>query len=159
SRQRVTMASSSRTQPWHAHPCGQFQLFRLQASCTVVGKDELGGTCVAFALAQCRGSNQRWPAVCVGMVGLWLAARAPMAAYAQSGYPDRPVRVIVPYGPGGVADVTMRIIAQRLSEKLGQQFVVENRPGAGGIVAAQAGISAPPDGYTLSLTGNYNAIS
>ena len=98
--------------------------------------------------------------MCVGIVVFWLSAfLAPIAAQAQSGYPDHPVRIIVPYGPGGVADVTTRIIAQRLSEKLGQQFVVENRPGAGGIVAAQAGISAPPDGYTLSLTGNYNAIS
>ena len=98
--------------------------------------------------------------MCVGIVVFWLSAfLAPIAAQAQSGYPDHPVRIIVPYGPGGVADVTTRIIAQRLSEKLGQQFVVENRPGAGGIVAAQAGLSAPPDGFTLSLTGNYNAIS
>src|SRR5262249_10928930 len=96
----------------------------------------------------------------VGIIVLWLSALlAPIAAHAQSGYPDRPVRILVPYGPGGVADVTTRIIAQRLSEKLGQQFVVENRPGAGGIGAAQAGIYATPDGYTLSLTGNYNAIS
>ena len=96
----------------------------------------------------------------VAIVVCWLSALlAPWAAHAQSGYPDHPVRIIVPYGPGGVADVTVRIVAQRLSEKLGQQFVVDNRPGAGGIVAAQAGISAPADGYTLSLTGNYNAIS
>ena len=80
-------------------------------------------------------------------------------ARAQSGYPDRPVRIIVPYGPGGVADVTMRIVAQKLSERLGQQFIVENRPGAGAIIAAQAGLSAPPDGYTLSMTGNNHAIS
>ncbi len=80
-------------------------------------------------------------------------------AWAQSGYPDRPVRIIVPYGPGGVADVTMRIVAHKLSERLGQQFIVENRPGAGAIIAAQAGLSAPPDGYTLSMTGNNHAIS
>ncbi len=98
--------------------------------------------------------------MCAGIIGLWLSALlAPVVAHAQSHYPDHPVRIIVPYGPGGVADVTTRIIAQRLNERLGQQFVVENRPGAGGIVAAQAGISAPADGYTLSLTGNYNAIS
>jgi tripartite-type tricarboxylate transporter receptor subunit TctC len=115
---------------------------------------------VALAPAQCRGSNQRWPTICVGIVVCWLSTLlALLPAHAQSGYPDRPVRILVPYGPGGVADVTMRIVAQRLSERLGQQFVVENRPGAGGIIAAQAGISAPPDGYTLSLTGNYNAIS
>src|ERR1700742_1951890 len=130
-------------QLWHAHRRGQFQLFRPEASCTVVGKIEgsPGGTCVAHSLAQCRGSDRRWQATCAGIVGLWLSVLlAPIAAQAQSGYPDRPVRILVPYGPGGVADVTTRIIAQRLSEKLGQQFVVENRPGAGGIVAAQAGI-------------------
>jgi tripartite-type tricarboxylate transporter receptor subunit TctC len=78
---------------------------------------------------------------------------------AEPGYPNRPVRIIVPYGPGGVADTTMRIIAERLSFKLGQQFIVDNRPGAGGIVAAEATASAPPDGYVLELTGNGTAIS
>jgi tripartite-type tricarboxylate transporter receptor subunit TctC len=84
---------------------------------------------------------------------------AARSAHAEGAYPERPVRIIVPYGPGGVADVTTRIIAQRLSERLTQQFIVENRPGAGGIVAVQAGLSGAPDGYTLSLTGNNNAIS
>jgi tripartite-type tricarboxylate transporter receptor subunit TctC len=78
---------------------------------------------------------------------------------AEPGYPNRPVRIIVPYGPGGVADTSMRIIAERLSFKLGQQFIVDNRPGAGGIVAAKAVASAPPDGYVLELTGNGTAIS
>jgi len=94
-------------------------------------------------------------AMAIGTDGV--LARDP--AWAQSGYPDRPVRIIVPYGPGGVADVTMRIVAHKLSERLGQQFIVENRPGAGAIIAAQAGLSAPPDGYTLSMTGNNHAIS
>ena len=80
-------------------------------------------------------------------------------AYAEPGYPNRPVRVIVPYGPGGVADITTRLLAQKLSERLGQQFVIDNRPGAGGIVASKAGASAAPDGYTLTLTGNGTAIS
>ncbi len=97
----------------------------------------------------------RWFVVIVGaVVGMHAAP-----ACAQSSYPDRPVRIIVPYGPGGVADVTTRIVGQRLSERLGQQFVVENRPGAGGIAAAQAGLAAAPDGYTLTMTGNNNAIS
>src|SRR5262252_3236611 len=74
-------------------------------------------------------------------------------------YPTRPVRIIVPYGPGGVADTTMRIIADKLTQKLGQQFIVDNRPGAGGIVAAKAAAGAPPDGYLLHLTGNGMAIS
>jgi tripartite-type tricarboxylate transporter receptor subunit TctC len=67
--------------------------------------------------------------------------------------------LIVPYGPGGIADTGMRILADKLSSKLGQQFVVDNRPGAGGIIAAKAGSSALPDGYTLLMTGNNNAIS
>src|SRR5580765_1258279 len=83
----------------------------------------------------------------------------PAPADAQSGYPNRPVRILVPYGPGGVADTTVRLLAQKLNERLGQQFVIENRPGAGGILAAKAGATAPPDGYTLTLTGNGTAIS
>jgi tripartite-type tricarboxylate transporter receptor subunit TctC len=78
---------------------------------------------------------------------------------AEPGYPNRPVRIIVPYGPGGIADTSTRIIAERLSFKFGQQFIVDNRPGAGGIVAAKAVASAPPDGYVLELTGNGTAIS
>jgi tripartite-type tricarboxylate transporter receptor subunit TctC len=91
------------------------------------------------------------------LAGIGCAMPAP--AVAQSGYPNRPVRILVPYGPGGVADTTVRLLAQKLNERLGQQFVIENRPGAGGILAATAGASAPPDGYTLALTGNGTAIS
>src|SRR5882672_7427881 len=98
--------------------------------------------------------TRRWP-------WLMLAAAMLVATPARSepGYPTRPVRIIVPYGPGGVADTTTRIVAQKLSERLGQQFVIENRPGAGGIVASKAGATAAPDGYTLTLTGNGTAIS
>jgi tripartite-type tricarboxylate transporter receptor subunit TctC len=78
---------------------------------------------------------------------------------AEPGYPSRPVRIIVPYGPGGIADTTMRIVAERLSHKFGQQFIVDNRPGAGGIVAAKAAAGAPPDGYLLHLTSNGMVIS
>jgi tripartite-type tricarboxylate transporter receptor subunit TctC len=78
---------------------------------------------------------------------------------AQPGYPNRPVRIIVPYGPGGVADTAMRIIADKLTQKLGQQLIVDNRLGAGGIVAAKAAAGAAPDGYVLHLTGNGTAIS
>ncbi len=97
-------------------------------------------------------------------IGGWLVllavfAGAVPAAEAQPGYPNRPVRVLVPYGPGGVADTTVRLLAQKLNERLGQQFIIENRPGAGGIVAAKAGATAAPDGYTLTLTGNGTAIS
>ena len=83
----------------------------------------------------------------------------PTPTNAEPGYPNRPVRILVPYGPGGVADTTVRLLGQKLNERLGQQFVIENRPGAGGILAAKAGAMALPDGYTLALTGNGTAIS
>jgi tripartite-type tricarboxylate transporter receptor subunit TctC len=78
---------------------------------------------------------------------------------AQSDYPVRPVSLIVPYAAGGVADVGMRILGDKLSDRLKQQFVIENRPGGGGVVAAQAGATATPDGYTLLMTGNNTAIA
>jgi putative tricarboxylic transport membrane protein len=74
-------------------------------------------------------------------------------------WPDRPVRLILPYGPGGVADIPARILAEKLTENLGQRFVVENMPGAGGINAARAVLSAAPDGYTLGFVTNGNAIA
>jgi tripartite-type tricarboxylate transporter receptor subunit TctC len=84
---------------------------------------------------------------------------SPAAAQNAAGYPNRPVMLIVPYGAGGVADVGMRLLGEKLSTRLKQQFVIENRPGAGGIVAAQAGATAAPDGYTVLMTGNNNAIA
>jgi tripartite-type tricarboxylate transporter receptor subunit TctC len=87
------------------------------------------------------------------------AAGMATPARSEQGYPNRPVRILVPYGPGGVADTTIRLVALKLGERLGQQFVIENRPGAAGIVAAKAGAAAAPDGYTLTLTGNGTAIS
>jgi tripartite-type tricarboxylate transporter receptor subunit TctC len=78
---------------------------------------------------------------------------------AQAKYPDRPIRVIVPFGPGGLADVTIRIIGEKMSERFGQQVVVVNTPGAGGIAAAKAVQAAPADGYTLALFTNGTAIS
>jgi tripartite-type tricarboxylate transporter receptor subunit TctC len=82
----------------------------------------------------------------------------PAAALAQS-YPTRPVSLIVPYAAGGVADVGMRILGDKLSDRLKQPFVIENRPGAGGVAAAQAGATAAPNGYTLLMTGNNTAIA
>jgi tripartite-type tricarboxylate transporter receptor subunit TctC len=78
---------------------------------------------------------------------------------AQSKFPEKPVRVIVPYGAGGVADVTTRLVTEKVARSLGQSFVVENRPGAGLIVGARAALTSPPDGYTLFLAGNGSAIS
>jgi tripartite-type tricarboxylate transporter receptor subunit TctC len=93
---------------------------------------------------------------------MWLAAILAVlspAPVAQAQFPDRPVRVILPFGAGGVADVTARIVADRLSDVLGQRFVVENMPGAGGIQAARAVLSAAPDGYTIGLVTNGTAVS
>ena len=65
------------------------------------------------------------------LAAIAFAAPVPADAQSPSGYPNRPVRILVPYGPGGVADTTVRLLAQKLNERLGQQFVIENRPGAG----------------------------
>ncbi|MBX9760199.1 MAG: tripartite tricarboxylate transporter substrate binding protein [Beijerinckiaceae bacterium] len=80
-------------------------------------------------------------------------------AFAQAKYPDRPVKVIVPFGAGGVADITARIVGEKLGNKLGQRFVIENVPAAGGIQAAQNVLREPADGYTLSLFSNGTAVS
>jgi tripartite-type tricarboxylate transporter receptor subunit TctC len=74
-------------------------------------------------------------------------------------YPTRPVRIIVGFAPGGAADIMARLMGQWLSERLGQQFVIENRPGAGGNVATEAAVRAPADGYTLLLAHSINAIN
>jgi tripartite-type tricarboxylate transporter receptor subunit TctC len=79
-------------------------------------------------------------------------------AWAQS-YPARPVRLIIGYTPGGSADLTARLLAQWLSERLGQSFVVESRPGGGTNIATEAVVRAPPDGYTLLLVAPANAIN
>jgi tripartite-type tricarboxylate transporter receptor subunit TctC len=83
-------------------------------------------------------------------------ATSPCAA---AGYPDKSVRIVVPFGPGGIADTTARIVAEKLGDRLGQRFYVENQPGAGGIAAAHTVIASPPDGYTLALLTNGTAIS
>lgn len=95
----------------------------------------------------------------VGGLALTAAGFAGRGARAQAKYPNHPVRVILPFGPGGVADVTARLVAEALSEKLGQNFVIENNPGAGGITAARAALTGARDGYTLTLLTNGTAIS
>ena len=74
-------------------------------------------------------------------------------------YPTRPVRIIVPFAPGGSTDIVTRLVAQRLSERLGQQFIVENRPGGGSNIGTEAAVNAPADGYTLVMLGPANAIN
>ena len=74
-------------------------------------------------------------------------------------YPSRPIRLIVGFPAGGPTDITARVMAQWLSERLGQQIVIENRAGAGSNLAVEAAINAPPDGYTLLLVGATNAIN
>ena len=84
--------------------------------------------------------------------------RSTVGASAQE-WPLRPIRIVVPFGPGGFADITVRLLAQKLAERTGAQVVIENRPGAGGVVAANAVISAEPDGYTLFVFSSGIALS
>jgi tripartite-type tricarboxylate transporter receptor subunit TctC len=92
------------------------------------------------------------------VLALSTLAASPRQACAAN-YPDKSVRIVVPFAAGGVGDITARIIAEKLGDKLGQRFYVENQAGAGGIVAARTVISSPPDGYTLALLANGTAVS
>ena len=90
---------------------------------------------------------------------LALILAAPMTAVLAQAYPAKPVRMILPFPPGGPTDITGRAIAQKLSEQLGQAVVPENRPGAGGNLGLEFGAKAPPDGYTITLTAPPLAVS
>ncbi|MBL8360662.1 MAG: tripartite tricarboxylate transporter substrate binding protein [Rubrivivax sp.] len=97
------------------------------------------------------------------LLGWWPLAGWPLlgsqGARAQGRYPERPVTVVVPFAPGGIADITARAVAEAMGRQLGQPFVVENKPSAGSIVATQAVASARPDGHTLLLMSNAHAVS
>jgi tripartite-type tricarboxylate transporter receptor subunit TctC len=97
------------------------------------------------------------PAGPIALLALGFFIAAPENAGAQS-YPDRAVKIVVPIGPAGSYDIVGRLLADQLSKRLGQSFVVENRPGAGTIVGTQAVINAPPDGYTLLVGGLSNIV-
>jgi tripartite-type tricarboxylate transporter receptor subunit TctC len=93
-----------------------------------------------------------------GLAAAAIAGGLPAPGRAQ-GYPTRPVRFVLPFAPAGVADITSRLAAEKLGDKLGQRVVVENQPGPGGIAAARAVLSQAADGYTLGLVTNGTAIS
>src|SRR5205085_12563131 len=88
-----------------------------------------------------------------------LSFAEPTASTAAEPYPVRPVRWIVPFPPGGTTDILARIFGQRLSERLGQQFIVENKPGGGANIGTDAVVNSPADGYTLLLVGSVHAIN
>jgi tripartite-type tricarboxylate transporter receptor subunit TctC len=90
------------------------------------------------------------------------AVAAVLAGYGEAGaldYPTRPVKWIISYPPGGANDIVARLVGQRLFERLGQQFIVENRPGAGNNIGTEAAINSAPDGYTIFFTNPANAIN
>jgi tripartite-type tricarboxylate transporter receptor subunit TctC len=95
----------------------------------------------------------------IGLIGIGLPAIAATRATAALDYPTRPVRFITGYPPGGATDILARLVGQRLSEKLGQQFVVENKPGAGNNIGTEAVVNSEPDGYTVLLINPANFIN
>jgi tripartite-type tricarboxylate transporter receptor subunit TctC len=106
-----------------------------------------GGNCMA----------SRRTAICLIAIGLSMTASIGTALAAE--YPTRPVKWVVGYPPGGATDIIARLIGQRLSEKLGQQFVIENKPGAGNNIATESVVNAEPDGYTVLLVNPANYIN
>lgn len=85
---------------------------------------------------------------CAAIAAAWL----PCPAAAQARWPENPVRVVVPWAPGGITDILARLVAQKLSDRLGQQFIIDNKGGAAGNIGAEMVAKAPPDGYTLLIT-------
>ena len=98
-----------------------------------------------------------WPSLCGLLLTAW-AGTAPTPVRAQD-YPSKPVRIIVPFAPGGSADVYGRFIAQRLQDSLGQNVIIDNRPGGGSLIGTDAVAKAAPDGYTLLLMSNTHTVN
>jgi tripartite-type tricarboxylate transporter receptor subunit TctC len=99
----------------------------------------------------------RRTAICLAVIGL--STVASMGSASAQDYPTRPVKWVVGYPPGGATDIIARLLGQRLSERLGQQFVIENKPGAGNNIATESVINAEPDGYTLLFVNPANYIN
>jgi len=95
----------------------------------------------------------------IGLIALGISAIASVGSASAPDYPTRPVRFVVGYPPGGATDILARLIGQKLSEKLGQQFVIENKPGAGNNIGTEAVVNAEPDGYTILLVNPANYIN
>ncbi|MEA2830240.1 MAG: hypothetical protein QOF22_988 [Bradyrhizobium sp.] len=95
----------------------------------------------------------------IGMIAMGILAFAPIGSASALDYPTRPVRFVVGFPAGGATDILARLIGQRLSERLGQQFVIENKPGAGNNIGTEAVVNADPDGYTVLLINPANFIN
>jgi tripartite-type tricarboxylate transporter receptor subunit TctC len=113
--------------------------------------DQSGGRTMAKGLIEMIARRTAW----LGLAAMLVA----LAPQAQAAWPEKPIKFVLPFGAGGVADVTARILADKLSQKLNQRVVVENMPGPGGIAAARAVITSPADGYTMAWVTNGAAIS
>jgi tripartite-type tricarboxylate transporter receptor subunit TctC len=100
-----------------------------------------------------------WPTLSLRLLLAALCAASITAPARAQDYPNRPIRVIVPFSPGGAVDGPTRVLAQELTKRLGQQVVIDNRPGAGATIGTDAVAKAAPDGYTLLLASQTNAIS
>jgi tripartite-type tricarboxylate transporter receptor subunit TctC len=105
-----------------------------------------------------RGVSKGHRLLAAAGIALFAVAGGPPVARAQD-YPVKPVRWVVPYPPGGTADILARITGQYLSEHLGQQFVIDNRGGAGNNIGTEVAVNSPPDGYTLLLVNPANGIN
>src|SRR5258708_35715873 len=95
----------------------------------------------------------------IGLIAMSISALVCIGSASALDYPTRPVRFVVGYPAGGATDILARLIGQRLSERLGQQFVIENKPGAGNNIGTEAVINAEPDGYTALLVNPANYIN
>lgn len=95
----------------------------------------------------------------VGLIAMGFAALISTSGASAQDYPTRPVKWVVGYPPGGATDILARLIGQRLSERLGQQFIIENKPGAGNNVGTESVVNADPDGYTVLLVNPANGIN